>query len=234
LAETAYSNSGGRPVNQFNPQLQAATSQHVEAGTKFANGQGSRLNLAWFRITTNNEIVTDLSVNGQTSYKNATQTLREGVELNAQQLWGQHVRTDASLTAMRATYAQSFGSVLADSRLPATPDRLGHVGMHWAQNGFNGWQAAQGLAASLDLQGRSRLYANDANTAWASGHVLANLKLRYRQVWDGGSFEPYLGVDNLNNKQVVGSVIVNQSSGGYFEPMLPRTWVLGMQAKWEL
>jgi outer membrane receptor protein involved in Fe transport len=64
--------------------------------------------------------------------------------------------------------------------------------------------------------------------------VLANLKLRYRQVWDGGSFEPYLGVDNLNNKQVVGSVIVNQSSGGYFEPMLPRTWVLGMQAKWEL
>jgi iron complex outermembrane receptor protein len=234
LAEVAYSNVSGRPVNQFNPLLQAASSQHEEWGTKFANGQGTRLNLAWFRITTQNEIVTDVSTAGQTTYKNASQTLREGMELNGQQMWGQHVRTDASLTAMRAVYSQAFGAVLAGNRLPAVPDRWGHVGLHWAQKEFNGLQAPTGLMASLDLQGRSHMSANDANTALASGYVLANLKLHYRQVWAGGSFEPYLGVDNLQNKQVVGSVIVNQSSGAFYEPMLPRTWVLGMQAKWEL
>ena len=137
---------------------------------------------------------------------------------------------------MRATYSQAFGTVPANNRLPATPDRMGHVGLHWAQNGFNGLQPTPGLWASLELQGRSRMWANDANAAnaLAGGYVWANLKLRYRQVWSGGSFEPYLGIDNLQNKTVVGSVIVNQSSGGFFEPALPRTWVLGMQAKWEL
>jgi hypothetical protein len=43
-----------------------------------------------------------------------------------------------------------------------------------------------------------------------------------------------LGIDNLQDKPVVGSVIVNQSSKAYYEPALPRTWVLGLQAKWLL
>ena len=68
----------------------------------------------------------------------------------------------------------------------------------------------------------------------AAGYGMANLKIRYRQLWANGTFEPYLGIDNLQDKKVVGSVIVNQTSGGYYEPTLPRTWVLGLQAKWAL
>lgn len=91
-----------------------------------------------------------------------------------------------------------------------------------------GWQG------SLEWLGRSRLWANDANTADAAGHGLVNLKLRHRQVWMGATIEPYLALDNATDKRVIGSVIVNQSANRFYEPALPRHWVLGMQAQWGL
>jgi outer membrane receptor protein involved in Fe transport len=80
------------------------------------------------------------------------------------------------------------------------------------------------------------LWANDANTAAAGGYALMSLKLRHRQSWAGGSVEPYVGIDNVQDKKVIGSVISNVTSpaGSYYEPALPRTWVLGLQAKWLL
>jgi iron complex outermembrane receptor protein len=235
LAETAYITQANQPVGQFNRSLLASTSRHLELGAKYAPGQGSRINLAVFDIRTDNEIVTDVSRSGQTSFKNATQTQRHGIEFSAQQRWGRHLRTDASLTAMRAVYSQPFGSVAADNRLPATPDRLGYLGVHWSQSGWDGKTVPLGWQGSLEWLGRSRLWANDANTVAADGHGLLNLKLRHRQLLSGGgSIEPYLAVDNLTDKRVVGSVIVNQSASRFFEPALPRNWVLGLQAKWAL
>ena len=236
LSETAYAKVGSSLVGQFNKTLLAATSRHAEVGGKYAPGDGSRLNLALFEIQTLNEIVTDLSSNGQTAYKNATQTNRQGVELNWQQRWGEHWRSDAALTAMRAVYAQAFGTVAANNRLPATPDRLGYAGLHWSQTGWSSKNTPMGWLGSVEWLGRSRLWANDANTAAAGGYALMSLKLRHRQSWAGGSVEPYVGIDNVQDKKVIGSVISNVTSpaGSYYEPALPRTWVLGLQAKWLL
>ncbi len=234
LAETAYITQSNQPVGQFNRSLLASTSQHLELGGKYATGPGSRINLAVFDIRTDNEIVTDVSRSGQTSFKNATQTRRQGIEFSARQIWGRHLRSDVSLTAMRAVYSQAFGSVAANNRLPATPDRLGYLGLHWSQSGWEGKSAPLGWQGSLEWLGRSRLWANDANTADAAGHGLVNLKLRHRQVWMGATIEPYLALDNATDKRVIGSVIVNQSANRFYEPALPRHWVLGMQAQWGL
>lgn len=240
LAETAYTTAtsaeGQRMiVGTFNTALLASTSRHFEVGTKYAPRQGTRLNLALFDIQTRNEIVTDLARDGRTAFQNATRTHRQGLELSAQQLWGRHFRTDAALTAMRAIYSQSFGNVAANNRLPATPDRLAYLGVQWAQAGWDSKTAPLGWQGSLEWQGRSRIWANDANTAAAGGYGLVHLKVRHRQSWAGGSLEPYWAVDNLMDKKVVGSVIVNQNTGGgYYEPALPRNWVLGLQAKWAL
>ncbi len=239
LAETAYSivtTDGIRQITgSFNTRLLAATTKHLEVGAKYAPGQGTRFNLAVFDIQTHNEIVTDLSQGGRTAFTNATQTSRQGLELSAQQLWGRRFRTEASLTAMRAVYSQSFGAVAGDNRLPATPDRWAHLGLHWAQTGWDGKASMPGWQASLEWLGRSRIWANDANTAAAGGYGLVHLKVRHRQSWAWGSAEPYLAVDNLMDKRVIGSVIVNQNSGGgFYEPALPRHWVLGLQVKWAL
>ena len=93
-----------------------------------------------------------------------------------------------------------------------------------------------GWLASVEWLGRSGMWANDLNTATAAapGYGGVNLRLRHRHVWASGQIEPYLAIENLHNKTTVGSVIVNQSNGGFFEPGLPRTWTLGLQAKWAL
>jgi len=39
--------------------------------------------------------------------------------------------------------------------------------------------------------------------------------------------ELWAGIDNVMDKQTVGSVIVNQAGGQYFEPGLPRNAMVG-------
>ena len=247
LSETAYTRGvvSGNPQIQgaFNTGLQAATSRHLEVGTKYANGTGTRLNVALFEITTQNEIVTDFSAGGKTAFKNATQTQRQGLEFSGQHLWHKHWRSDFSITAMKAIYDPGFSSQGANNsttvvnpgnRLPAVPDRLGYAAMHWSQGGWGVRTAPMGWQASVEWMGRSRLWANDVNTAAAPGYGQVNLKLRHRQMVAGGTVEPYLAIDNLNDKPAVGSVIVNQSASRFYEPTLPRTWTLGLQAKWAL
>jgi outer membrane receptor protein involved in Fe transport len=43
--------------------------------------------------------------------------------------------------------------------------------------------------------------------------------------------EAFLGIDNLTNRALVGSVIVNQASRQYYEPGMPRSWVVGLQTR---
>ena len=108
LAESAYSatSSAGPVLGKFNTGLKAALSRHHELGAKYAPGTGSRLNLAVFEIQTQNEIVTLVNTGTNTAYQNATQTLRQGVELSWQQYLDKSWRAETSLTAMRAVYEQ--------------------------------------------------------------------------------------------------------------------------------
>ena len=85
LAEAAYTVSGTSVVGTFNTRLAAARSRHLEAGAKWAPSRATRIDLAVFRIDTEDEIVSVLSSGGRTAFANATSTLREGLELSLRQ-----------------------------------------------------------------------------------------------------------------------------------------------------
>ena len=239
LAEAAYTTSGSSVSGLFNPHLQAATSLHRELGSKWAPSRLTQISAAWFHIGTDNDIVSELSTGGKTSYVNATRTVREGLELNARQQWNRHWKSMGSLTALRATYDQSYstvasGTVPAGNRLPGIPQQQAFASLQWSQQGFDGTRKTPmpGLEASLDWIARSRLWANDANTESAPGYGVVNARLKHRFVpTERLAVETYLGVDNLANRVTVGSVIVNQASRQYYEPGMPRSWVLGLQTR---
>lgn len=248
LSETAYSTgSGGSSiVGAFNPLLRAATSRHQEVGTKWSPAAATRLGVAWFRIQTDNDIVPEYSAGGKTSYINASRTLREGLELNIRHQWDRHWKTVGSLTAMRATYDQGFTSrsstgapvsVPMGNQLPGIPQQQAFASLQWAQNGFGvaGKAPPTGLEATVDWLARSQLWANDVNTEAAAGFGLLNARVKQRFTPAERIFmEAYLGIDNLTNRSTIGSVIVNQSSGQFYEPGLPRAWVAGLQARLSL
>ena len=239
LSEAAYSTSGSTVSGAFNPSLRAATSMHREIGSKWAPSSATHIAVAWFHIGTDNDIVSEISTGGKTSYVNATRTTREGVELSARHLWGRHWKALGSLTSMRAAYDQTYttsasGAVPAGNRLPGIPQKQAFASLQWSQPGFGppGKTPLTGLEVAVDWLARSEIWTNDANTFAAPGYGMLNARIKQRfQPTEKLQMEAYLGVDNLSNRAWIGSVIVNQASSQFYEPGLPRSWVIGLQTK---
>jgi iron complex outermembrane receptor protein len=78
------------------------------------------------------------------------------------------------------------------------------------------------------------MWASDTNSATdglAPGYSVFNARARQRYQVGQARVEAFLGIDNLTNQSTVSSVIVNQASKQYFEPGLPRNWVVGLTSK---
>jgi iron complex outermembrane receptor protein len=81
---------------------------------------------------------------------------------------------------------------------------------------------------TLELRAQSQLYVNDVNSDQAAGYAVASLA--FARTFDAGSTKPraFIRVDNLFDRQYVGSVIVNEANARYFEPAPGRTWLVGV------
>ena len=236
LSESVYTKSGNAVIGLFNANLIPARSQHLELGSKWTPSPSTRVDAAAFRIKTDNEIVTSLSVGGRTAFTNASETWREGLELSARHAFNSNWRTQLTATVMNAEYAN--GTSLAGKSLPGIPQKQLFTSISWAENGFqnSSKKTLQGKTASLDWIARSSLWANDVNDASgaAAGYGLLNARIKQGFEWRQTNFEAYLGVDNLTDKKAVSSVIINQAGRQYFEPLLPRNWVIGISTKLNL
>jgi len=252
LTEAAYTLTGTgstrTSTNQFNRDLIASQSTHQEVGIKWTPSQSVRLDAALFRITTANEIVTALSDSGKTSYVNAAQTSRQGADFSVQNTWSAQWRSQISMAWLEAKYDTAFTSVSkvvngsvttfptktvsAGKRMPGIPDQQLFASVQWADQGFasKANPTPLGWSASAQLIARSNFWADDLNSADArvAGFGQVNLRVRHRQRLGSLSAELWAGVDNLMDKQTVGSVIVNQAAKQYFEPGLPRNTMVGV------
>jgi iron complex outermembrane receptor protein len=102
-------------------------------------------------------------------------------------------------------------TVATGTRLPAVPENALYAAQIWNPNRW-------GFTATLEVIGRARIYANDLDTAAASGFWVENLRLGFTQTRPQWLLSEFLRLDNLANRAYVDSVIVNESNGRYFEP----------------
>ena len=182
-----------------------------------------------------------MSSNGKTAYDNAAQTKRDGFELAIRNQHTPNWRSQASASVINATYQAGSASYSPPNgnNLPAIPKQQLFASVQWSEKGFAqaGQKPKTGLEAGLDVVHRSSMWANDANTttnadyALAPSYTLLNARVRQRYQVGPARVEAFMGVDNLTNKDTVGSVIINQFSKQYFEPGLPRSWVIGVQSQ---
>ena len=254
LAEAAYTVSGSGNSRTlkglFNPDLLASHSEHREVGLKWTPSPAHRLQATLFDIRTRDEIVASLSDTGKTAYVNAGRTSRQGAELSLQNVWAPQWRSVLSLAWLQAQYDDAFTStsksgttytdktVPAGNRMPGIPSQQLFASLQWAAQGFAaaGRSGPLGLSGSVDWVARSALWASDMNSAASrvAGYGVVNLRLRHGSQWGKARVEAWAGVDNVANRSYVGSVIVNQAAGQYFEPGLPRQWMLGIRASMPL
>jgi iron complex outermembrane receptor protein len=245
LAEAAYTLTAPTVIKgQFNPNLLASRSKHLELGTKWQPSSATRVDAAWFQIKTDNEIVTARSANGQTAFTNASKTVRDGFELSLRNQHNAHWRSQVSGTVMNATYDQAFSSVIsgttvpvaAGNSLPAIPKQQLFASLQWSEKGFStaGQKPALGTEFGIDWINRSSMWASDTNSAsdgLAPGYSIFNARVRQRYQVGLARVEAFVGIDNLTDKSTVSSVIVNQGAKQYFEPGLPRNWVVGLTSQ---
>ena len=234
LAEMAY---GPNPASttalraQFNPTLNASSSQHYELGTKWVPSPGSRVDLALYQIDTVEEIVVLRSSQGQSAFKNAPGTSRTGWELSGNTQLTPHLSLSASASMIDAHYSQTFTSgattVAAGKQLPGIPQSFLFSELAWSSEATTG-RAPRGLRLGLEMVQAGRIYANDTNTESADGRTVFNLSASQRWSVGSGALTAYARINNVGDARYVGSVIVNQSALQFYEPGLPQNWSLGL------
>jgi iron complex outermembrane receptor protein len=222
LNEVFYSGTGGG----FNFSLAPATSTHLELGAKTMLGDAVRVNAAVFQVKTSDELAVDISSSGRTSYRNASSTLRQGLELALDAQWRRNWTSRVALSVLRAVYDEGFANVLEGSRLPGVPNA--------SLYGEIGWKNDDGrIQAALETIANAKMYPDDANQAQpAPGYAIANLALQLNQAIGHWRLKAYGRVNNLFDRGYIGSVIVGDSNRRYYEAAPGRNWVLGTSAQY--
>ncbi|OQP35245.1 TonB-dependent siderophore receptor [Pantoea latae] len=205
----------------LNTGLKPATSDTVELGTKKRIGNGL-ITAALFQTDTKNEIVTDTSLGGRTTYKNAGETRRRGLELGVDQQFAADWRVKAAWTLLDARYhSNACGDESCNgNRIPGIARNMLYTGVEYAPE--------QGFYAGAELRYMSNIAANDANDVKAPSYTVAALNSGYKWLVQNWTLDLFGRVDNLFDRNYVGSVIVNEGNGRYFEPAPGRNYSVGL------
>jgi iron complex outermembrane receptor protein len=213
----------------FNFNLKPARSKHLEIGAKALAGSNTRINAALFQARTDDELVVDISGGGRTSYRNASDTLRQGAEVSLDTTFGGGWSARLALTALRATYETGFetpsGTVLAGRRLPGVPGRNIYGELAWKD-------AADRFGAALETIASSKVYTEDRNIEAAPGYAIVNARVQARQDVAGWKLKEFVRLNNLFERTYVGSVIVGDTNGRFYEAAPGRQWMAGVSAEY--
>ncbi|ELA3853290.1 TonB-dependent receptor [Salmonella enterica] len=210
----------------FNFDLKPSTNDTVEVGSKTRIGNGL-LTAALFQTDTDDEIVVASSMGGRTTYKNAGKTRRQGAELSLDQRFAGDWRVKASWTWLDATYRSNVcqGQNCDGNRMPGIARNMGFASL--------GFIPDEGWYAGTDVRYMGDIMANDENTAKAPSYTVVGLNTGYKFNYSQLTVDIFGRVDNLFDKEYIGSVIVNESNGRYYEPAPGRNYGVGINLAWQ-
>ncbi|MBI4204953.1 MAG: TonB-dependent receptor [Betaproteobacteria bacterium] len=229
FAELAYRPGGATGLNFA---LRPALSTHREVGLKALVGTAGRVNVALFRIDVKDEIVVNTSSGGRTDFKNAAQTRREGVELLWTHRFAHDIETALAYTLLDAQFRQPFGSgapattVPAGNRLPGVPPYSLFGELVWRH-------PASGFHAGVEARRNGKVYVNDANSEFAAAYTVWNLRAGFEQRARNWRLAEFVRVDNLADRRYIGSVIVAEANGRFYEPAPERNFLVGVNAEFK-
>jgi len=222
--------SDGLPGLAFN--LRPARSGNMELGAKWQISRMLEFDAAAFRSNTHDELAIESNSGGRSTYQNVGDTRRQGIESSLTGKFANDWQISAGVTHLEAKFLSAFKTcfsapcvvpalpVDAGSRIPGVPENYGSLRL---QHGADlGWREG------IDLTGVGSVTVNDTDTQRAAGYGLIGVDVLYTFAIGASSrLQLSVRVDNLANRRYIGSVIVNDSNGRYFEPGPDRSYMLG-------
>ena len=218
ISELANPQGGG-----FNTALQPAQAFSRELGIK-GEWPSLRYSLSVYRIELEDELVAFSlpTQSGRNFYRNAGQSLRDGLELSLDWQFADAWRWSAAYAYNRYRFEdyQTTAGDFSGKRIPGIPRQTLFSELAYEH---------QGGYVRLGVTAQTRVYANDANTQSAPGYALFNLRLGKRFQVGEQSLEPYLGIDNLLGREYFDNLRINDGNARYFEPGPGRTLYAGLR-----
>ena len=221
LNELGYRADGGAGL-AFD--LKPSSSRNLELGGKWRGAGGAAVQAALFRADSDDELAVASSVGGRSRYRNVGRTRRQGAEISLAVPLARDWDATLAYTWLDATFRDGFASgttqVAAGTRLPATARQQLSARLQWHRGD---WQwGAEGLA-------NAGMTANDAGTARAAGYGLLNLEASHGWRFGTQRLRAFARIENVFDRAYVGSVIVNDGNGRYYEPGPDRSVLVGLQ-----
>lgn len=225
--EAAYSLSAYVP----NLTLKPSESKNYEVGAKAFIGDNTRVNLTLFKTDTENELVLDKTDGANRAiYTNANKTGRSGVEMSIDSQLSNNFGLYGAYTLLDAKFDSSYtnlngGLIKAGNVIPGT--------YRTQLYGEASWKAPS-LGFSTAIEGRynSKVYVDDANTDVAPAYTIFNVRAGFQQNVNNWRFSEYLRVENVFDKDYIGSIRVNDSNLRFYEPAAGRNYMVGVSASY--
>lgn len=226
--EVAYDD----PTNGTGPNLgiKPSTSDNYEIGLKSFIFDNTRVNVSLFKTDTDKEIVA-ISGNPYAVYKNAGKTKRKGIEASFETEFDNSIGLYGSYTLLDAKFDDSFTTISSNivnsgNYIPGTyrTQLYGEVS----------WKAPSiGFFTAFEGRHNSKVYVDDRNTDTAPSYTVFNLRAGFEQKLANWTLKEYLRVENMFDKEYIGSVRVNDTNSRFFEPAQDRNYLLGLSASYK-
>lgn len=213
LTEMAYKTN----ATGLNTDLNSSQNQQVDWGFNFTSEQWL-WQISQFYIDTENEIIVDQSINGRTSFRNAQETARKGIEVLNRYQFNDYWLARLSLQYLNAEFTQGEWN---NHQLPGLSKKVYQADLTYFPF------AKDSLSINLSSSYRDKVATADNNLIFAPSWQVWDFTVQGKAAWSNLGW--WVKVNNLADKTYVGSVIVNQINGRSFEPGLGRQTSIGLR-----
>lgn len=202
----------------FNPSLAPARATNREIGLK-GERPGLRYEAVLYSMRVEDELVPQ-RVGSRTFYDNAGRSSRDGVELSAQWRPGTH---------WQATGAWSYNDYRFDAFQGFDGNRIAGIPRQtlFGELAYD----REAWYARLSTTVHDHQYADNANQARVAGYAVTSVRVGWRVGEGGQRWEPYVGIDNLFDRDYYDNLRINDTAGGYYEPAPGRTLYAGVSVE---
>ena len=253
FTEMSYSTSDG-----LNLSLKPATSNQFEFGIKTLVGSSTLINASIYKIDTRNEISLYQQTAGRSVFQNIDSSERKGLELSVDTKLNDSLKAFLAYSYLDAEFTSAFSSCKAFTVTNGTTCR---PGSNTTQADGSTIAQTETISAGAKIPGtyKHTLYSellwnykplgfsaavearafSDTNVAFkddyghANGYAIASLRTGFKQNFSNWRISEFLRVDNIFDKEYVGSIRVADLNENYFEPAPTRNYLLGINASYQ-
>ena len=227
--EAAFDDVSSGVASKPNLNLKPSESNNFELGAKAFIADNTQVNFNIFRITTKDEIITNRTIAGRSTFANANNSKRTGAELSISSDFDKNISTFVSYSLLNAKFESDYltsggTNIQSGNRIPGTYKSQIYGEVAWKYPSI-------GLNTALEGRHNSKVYVNDTNTESANSYTIFNIRAGLEQDVGSWHFSEYIRAENIFDKEYIGSVRINDANIP-FEPAAGRNYLLSLNAKY--